>query len=353
MGRKRKFGFNLPSHIHAEHKGGKLYLTFQYRRGTVFAGPRIKINHPPDTPQFWRTYDKLIKEAKKPARAKIPPNSVQALCRAYYKSLEFRGLAKSTQRDYARYIDLLEDRLGKYNAEEITPQVLLAIRDTFGERRVTANHFIAVMRSLFAYAVPRGFCKANPTREIRALRVTSTGAEPWPDWAIEAVLEHGRWEVVNFVMLGLYTGQRTADLVRMSLSHINGEYIHVVQQKTRKPLEIPIHKNLKPFIDQHRERGILHFVPTANGAPLTAPQWRAMWQREVNSKPDIKAIRDAGLSSHGLRKAAVVRLREAGVSIEGIMSITGQSRQMVEHYAKGVDQRLMAHRAIRTWEAES
>ena len=61
-------------------------------------------------------------------------------------------------------------------------------------------------------------------------------------------------------------------------------------------------------------------------------------------------LRRRRLVFHGFRKSAVVFLLEAGCSDAETASITGQSRDMVEHYAKQVNQRRLAA-AILKWEA--
>ncbi len=53
---------------------------------------------------------------------------------------------------------------------------------------------------------------------------------------------------------------------------------------------------------------------------------------------------------HGLRKSAVVMLLEAGCTTAEVASITGQSYEMVEQYAKQVSQRKLAAAAIAKWE---
>jgi len=55
---------------------------------------------------------------------------------------------------------------------------------------------------------------------------------------------------------------------------------------------------------------------------------------------------------HGLRKSAVVFLLEAGCSTAEVSSITGQSMQMVEHYAKEVNQPKLARSGMLKWEAD-
>jgi hypothetical protein len=56
---------------------------------------------------------------------------------------------------------------------------------------------------------------------------------------------------------------------------------------------------------------------------------------------------------HGLRKSAVVFLLKAGCMDAEVSAITGQSRQMVEHYARQVNQEKLAAAALLEWESSS
>ena len=61
-------------------------------------------------------------------------------------------------------------------------------------------------------------------------------------------------------------------------------------------------------------------------------------------------IKRAGLVFHGLRKSAVVTLLEVGCTDAEVAAITGQSRQMIEHYSRMVNQLKLAAAAILKWE---
>ncbi len=56
---------------------------------------------------------------------------------------------------------------------------------------------------------------------------------------------------------------------------------------------------------------------------------------------------------HGLRKSAVCFLLEAGCSVEEVMAVSGQSRDMVDHYAVDLNRQRLAHRAVAKWENNS
>lgn len=76
----------------------------------------------------------------------------------------------------------------------------------------------------------------------------------------------------------------------------------------------------------------------------------AAW-RKAMARPAFASFRDRRLVFHGLRKSAVVMLLESGCSDGEVAAITGQSRQMVEHYSLMVNQRRLARSAILKWEA--
>jgi len=332
----------LPEHVHKVTAGGRAYYYWHPFRGTKHAVKPVRIPVDPDAPGFWTFIDTI-------RGGRTEKNTVAAMIAGYRKSPGYGALKPVSRRDYDRYLDLFEARLGAYAARDITAPVLLAMRDSLAGTPVTANHLLSVIRTLFAWGVPRGLATINPAREIEPLTIDSDGAEPWPLDLIRLALDHCRPEARMFVALAYYTGQRTADVLQMRLSSIVGQSILLTQQKTGKRLELPIHRDLRPFIEEAKRRGSMVLVPGPEGREMTTNQWRAMWTREMAKEPQA-AIRKAGLSPHGLRKSAVVALLEAGCTVKEVASITGQSMQIIEHYGKRYDQRTTAERAMEKFE---
>jgi integrase len=90
-------------------------------------------------------------------------------------------------------------------------------------------------------------------------------------------------------------------------------------------------------------------VPGPMGKEMTTNQWRSMWTREL-AKPALEPIAAAGLVPHGLRKSAVVALKEAGCPNGEIQAITGHSLAMIDHYSKGFDQQRQAEAGMKRLE---
>lgn len=334
---------DLPKYIHRRVKNGRVSYHFQKNRGTAYAGPRTRIPFAPDDPRFWETYKRLL-DGKS-----ISDWSVAALVRDYRASMAFKGLKEATRRDYDRYLTEFEKRLGSYPAKAITTAVMAELHESMAATPVAANHMRSVIKTLYLWGIPREYASINPCDNLRPHKIESDGAKPWPSWAFDLIAQHARWEVRTFVALGLYTGQRTKDILAMRLSDIDGDMIAVRQSKTGKPLMIPIHRDLSPVIAEVRRRGFIQLVPGPKGDALDTNRWRALWGREI-AKAELKRIRDASLSPHGLRKTACVTLRALNLSVEQIQSITGQSRQMVDHYCRDYDQAGMARQVVKRWE---
>lgn len=177
------------------------------------------------------------------------------------------------------------------------------------------------------------------------------GYAPWPWGAIELFRAKARPEMVRAMALALYTGQRQGDVLRMQWHSVEGELVsvEVVQRKTKKQLWIPVHRDLKSVLAEigGTEGPVLC---DRRGQAWDEPRFRATWQREMGRK-EFTPIREKGLVFHGLRKSAVVMLLEAGATDAEVAAVTGQSREMVEHYARQVSQKKLAAAAVLKWEA--
>lgn len=107
-------------------------------------------------------------------------------------------------------------------------------------------------------------------------------------------------------------------------------------------LLIPVHARLVPILAAV-PRTAVTILSSTDGTP-----WRAFqtaWQRH---KPTLAT--EQGFVFHGLRKSAVVTLLEAGCTDAEVAAVTGQSRQMIEHYARQVNQAKLAASAVLKWE---
>lgn len=158
--------------------------------------------------------------------------------------------------------------------------------------------------------------------------------------------------------LALYTGQRLSDVMAMRWKDLKGDVVRLQQGKTKKRLAIAMHKDLVTLLaeldalrDAATKRDDDTVLVNTRGKPWTPDGFKASWQAQLDIE-ELAPLRERSLVFHGLRKSAVVFLLEAGCTDAEVAAITGQSRDMVEHYARQVNQRRLAAAAVLKWEAD-
>src|SRR5262245_9743024 len=92
----------------------------------------------------------------------------------------------------------------------------------------------------------------------------------------------------------------------------------------------------------------LNLLTNSPGELWTRDGFQASWQAEL-SKRIFAPLRRHRRVFHGLRKSAVCAFLEAGCPDGEVAAITGQSKEILEHYAQQVNQRKLACAAILKW----
>jgi len=301
-------------------------------------------NSTPIAGHFCAPIDKQLSgQPVEPERA----GTFKALIRDYQSSPEFLGLATASRRDYARYLQTIEDSWGELSVDGLEPRHVLQLRDRNRDTPAKANYLMRVLSAAISWGVPRGYRADNPCTHIKKLK-TGNGYAAWSWDAITHFRTHAPKELWWVAALALYTGQRQGDVLKMKFSDIEEDLIAVVQEKTGKSVWIPIHADLRCVLNRIEKRSD-HIATNTRGAPWETG-FRASW-RKTMAKAEMAPLRGQGLVFHGLRKSAVVCLLEAGCTDAEVAAITGQSRQMIEHYAQMVNRKRLAASAILKWES--
>ena len=366
--RPRMRSLTLPPHVHMVRAGGREYFYYHPYRGTKRAGTREKLPGCPQNPdgslnaEWWATYRRLNNDPEPAPRT----NTFAALSAAYRASPEWAAVAASTRRDYTRYAAIIENAWGDADVRGVEPLHVLALRDSYADvpppdpkaytkplseyrdRSGAANGLLRLLSAMLSWGVLRGFRNDNPAKHVPKLEAGGDGYPFWPMRAIEHYRKHGKAHLWWVVAHALYTGQRQSDVLGMMRSHVKDGSISVVQEKTGKRLWIPMHRDLLT-IHAQMPRASTHILTNTRGRPWTSDGFRASWQSEMDRRI-FRPFGRNGLVFHGLRKSAVVFLIEAGCSPAEVASITGQTMEMVEHYAKQVNQKKLARAAILKWE---
>jgi integrase len=346
MARPRKPVIKLPPHVNAVTVKGREYFYAHPGRGTARAQKPVRLPNDPGSPDFWLAYRRAMSEPEPRHSAR----SVAALIEAYAASPEWLELSKGTRTNWALFHRRIETAWGRLDVAGIRPKHVPALRDRYADRPAAANNLMRALSSLLAWSVPRGWRPDNPCREVRKLKGGEAYA-PWPWDAIEHFRSVARTDLWHAAALALYTGQRQSDVLDMRWPSIEAGMIRLTQRKTGKELWIPIHRDLARILSAIPRR-CLHILVNSRGQPWTPGGFGVAWRDEM-LRPEMQQVREARLVFHGLRKSAVVMLLEAGATEAEVQAITGQSREMVTHYSRQVNQRRLAASAILKWEAET
>lgn len=267
-------------------------------------------------------------------------NDIGHLLWAYRRSPEYQRLKPKTKQCYERAFNQLQP-FDTLPVPDLRRRALLTLRDEMLDRPATANNFIAAIRVLMDFAVDREYREDNPALRIKALPTGEWKA--WPKEKLKLFEKHSTGMARRMFMLGLYTGQRRGDVLRMQWGRCDTKFIHVVQEKTGAEVYIPVAPPLKDEIIswwKDKPKGI-YWLHDEKGQPLTSTNFERIWRKER------ERLGCLDMTFHGLRKSAASRLAEAGCTDREIMSITGhKSVAMVSHYTKQADQRRRAVSAM-------
>ena len=233
-----------------------------------------------------------------------------------------------------RNLKVIEEAWGALAVSGLEARHVLELRDKHAATPAAANNIVRSLSSMMSWSIPRGWRAHNPCSRVKKLKI-GEGYSPWNWDEIQVFRQCARVDLWWAAALALYTGQRLGDVIGMLWSDIQNGLIGVTQNKTGKKLWIPMHAQLRVVLNDIPRRSV-NILTNSRGAPWTADGFKSSWAEEM--KRDVmRPLRDNSRVFHGLRKSAVVFLLEAGCTDAEVSAITGQSRQMVEHYAKQVN----------------
>lgn len=331
-------------------------------------GPRL--NKPFGSASFEAEFKAAIKSRVKDDLPSVAAPSVSSLIRRYKKSRTkighqkgFLALNEKTQKDYGRYLSLVEDEFGEMplNAveERGSREIFMEWRDEIAEDHPrTADYAMSVMGALFSFGVNLEILGRNPVARPGRVYAGSRVETIWSLPQLEFFTEHAPLRVARGVILGGFSGQRQSDCLALTWERCSPEFLDVRQSKTDVHVKVPIWGPLAALMNstpvRDRNGAVLttlagnrwssdgfrcefqkareHVVATARALRETA-----VGDEAIKHADEMVAIADRRFSD--LRGTAATMLRHAGCTIEEISAITGHKRADVSrildrHYLK-------------------
>lgn len=219
------------------------------------------------------------------------------------------------------------------------------------DKPAAANSIKKRLSALMQLAILKEWRLDDPTRYVKSIKSKGTGHHSWSEQ--EIALHREFWPSGSKPRLALEllldTGQRKSDVIRMGRQPLglSGDrffapaLFSIRQQKTGMEVTVPVLPELQAELSQ-LAKDHLTFLVTEAGAPFTAGGFGNWFHQAV-----AKAGLPAGLSAHGLRKAAARRLAERGCTTKEIMAVGGwKTEKEVRRYTEAADQTLLAKSAM-------
>jgi integrase len=288
----------------------------------------------------------------------MPTTTVRAYAKSWLAQKKPEA-AESTYRAYDQVITLLLEFLKKRIDQDlavITKSDLVAFRNHYttkiGAGRV--NFYVKVLRMFFRAAHRDAYLLENPAAYLETVRNRANERRrPFTIEEIRSLLSIADPEWKSLIRLGLYTGQRLADLAALTWANVDLERneIRLTTRKTGRRLTIPIAGPLREYL-----------VSVSGSDDLAAPLHLKAFNTLAKdgraaslSNEFVGLLSQAGfreeqthkgrgigrntkraaskLSFHSLRHTAVSLLKDAGIPQATVMELIGHdSEQMSALY---------------------
>ncbi|WP_230531129.1 tyrosine-type recombinase/integrase [Microvirga roseola] len=285
-----------------------------------------KLEGKPGEPKFLASYNAAIASLKA-----TPKGRFHSVISGYKASGEFGKLAPRTKSDYLKHIKVIEAKFGTMplsgfseRNRAVTRGLFKAWRDELAQRSERqADYAWSILGRICSWGMDRGLVDTNPCERGGRLYEADRTDKIWTDADEERFREKAPSHLHLALLLALWTGQRQGDLLRLTWTNYDGEFIRLRQGKTGKRVTIPVGEPLKKALDAERRRGALILL-NSDGDRWTEDGFRSSWGKACK-KTGVEEV-----TFHDLRGSAVTRLAIAGAEVPEIATFTGHSLKDVQ-----------------------
>ena len=352
-------GLRLPPYCdHFVDRYGK--SRYYFRRNAQ--SKRVALPSLPYSAEFMAAYEAALGHAAQSkvsaariAIARSDSGTLNAAVVAYYQSAHYTETLGTNTQKLRRYaLDAFRSAKGEGNDVPRGMRMLDQLdRPHLGKivGRMKAGEQHALMKALrpfFAFCVQQMLIKDDPTTGLKLAKKPKTmGHYSWSERDIDKFgRRHPVGTTAHLAMaIMLYTGLRISDARLFGPEHVHEGIVRVKPKKTSRTtgntVEFRAHADLQRVIRATKVTGTKTYIISERGKPFA----EGVLSNKMRDWCDEAGLPEC--SAHGLRKAIVRRMLEAGATEYQVAAVTGHSDlDEIRTYAQSINKRKLADDAI-------
>jgi integrase len=216
------------------------------------------------------------------ARRNPQTNDLAMLITRFRNSTDFGSTARDTQREYDRYLDMIRDAFGQLTIDELqqtaTRGRFKEWRDSMARTPRAADYAWMVLARVLSVAKDRGILSLNICERGGRLSRGGRAEKIWTAEDIERFEAKAPAYMRRAMMLGLWTGQRQGDLLRLTWSAYDGDTIRLRQGKTGARVAVPLAAPLRATLDRDARSGKTILL-NSRGKSWTKAGFQTSWRK--------------------------------------------------------------------------
>jgi integrase len=235
-----------------------------------------------------------------------------------YIATELSHLAESTRKEYIRQSARLRSVFGHMQLIEVRGMDIAAYLDQH-PAPIAANREMALLSTVFSFAIRWGWCEQNPTKGVRRNREKPRNRYITDDeFALIRSHADQQWQCI--MDIAYLTAMRRGDIMRLRLSDIDGDALCINQGKTGKKMAFTITTALGEVISRsrglRRKVGSLYLFCTRDGQPYSVSGWNSAWRRIV-TKAGVEDVHFHDIRAKALTDAKRLAGRDYAQALAG------------------------------------
>lgn len=247
---------------------------------------------------------------------------IAELAAAVVADAEARGTSSSNTENLRLFLGHLAKAFPGRLAADLRPSEVAAwvAKQTWAPK--TKNHAIGAVKAAYRFAVTEGHLSANPFTSLRthATKRVESAVSADDHWRL--LLACGSWDEAAFIHLLWLTGARPGEIAAATAADVSQGKITLAKHKTShkgKRRVIYLNQSARRLVEKlarRRRKGPL--LRTRDGEAWAKNAWTHLFER-------LRERTELEVTAYAYRRAFAARLIAAGVSIEDVAGLLGNT----------------------------